>query len=124
MTISGQIKKLMIVVVLVIGIAVVYDLVLWKWTRDRINKISSLAGMRVSEALVYLEENRDPLRIASVHLHQEAEDEWIVVKLDKVSILGIVLSWCCNDKLAFLEISGMLLLSIEDDRITTSQICF
>ena len=45
----------MVFVVIFVGIAVVYDLVLWKKTRDRINKISSLVGMEVPEALKYLE---------------------------------------------------------------------
>ncbi len=124
MSLRVLVMKFMIIVVIVIGIAVVYDLVLWKQTRDRIDKISSLAGMPVAEAIAYLEENRKPLRIESVRQYQEADGEWLVVKLKKVSFLGVVLSWCCNDKLASLEISGMLRLAVEDDRITTSQIVF
>ena len=44
-------KKLMIVVVIELGVAFVYNLVLWKQTRDRIDKISSLAGMPVAAAM-------------------------------------------------------------------------
>jgi len=124
MSLPVLLKKFMIIVVIVIGVAVVYDLVLWKQTRDRIDKISTLTGMPVTEAIAYLEENRESLRIESVRQHEEADVKWLVVQLKKVSFLGVVLSWCCNDKLASLEISGMLRLSVEDDRITSSQIVF
>lgn len=124
MQLRRLLKSFTIIGVIVIGIAVVYDLVLWKQTRDRINKISSLSGMPVTDAIAYFEENRESLQIESMHKYQEAGDKWLVVKLKKVSFLGVALSWGCNDNLASLEISGILRLSIEDDRITTSQIVF
>lgn len=121
MALRRFLQKIMRIAVIVISIAIVYDLVLWKYTFDRIDKISSLcAGMSVPEAIAYLEENRKPLQIAEVEKYRGGEKEWLVVELKKVSYLGVIYSIFCSPKCASLEISGLLRMSIEDGQMTSS----
>ncbi|MGI5868724.1 MAG: hypothetical protein ACOX9C_04685 [Kiritimatiellia bacterium] len=117
-------KQFMIVAGVVVVMAIVYDLVLWKKTLDRIGKVSSFAGMPVAEAVAHLEENRDALRIRTVDHRQEADNEWAVVQLEKVSLLGTILSWLCDGIDASMGISGIVLLGVEEGRITTTQTVF
>lgn len=116
------IKKALLVLLVLACIILIHDLLSWRPTLSRIEKISTTVGQPVSEALRYLEDNRELLCIESIGMFEAESKEWMVVRLRNVSIIGVMLSWCCGDWVSGAQISGLVQLTIENGKVSQGRI--
>jgi hypothetical protein len=107
-----------------IALAIVaYDVFRWHSTLARIRLIEQVQGMPVSEAKTYLEDNRKKLRIVDITVSSHGGRQRIVVVITGLSIIGGLYSLLLSDILSgSFEISGLILLSVEDERVSSSHL--
>ena len=117
-------KKIVILIGIIFISILAYDLLLWKRTRDRISVISSLRGESTDEAYAFLEKNNKELGIVTIKHNSQNGDEWFVVKLRKVSIIGVLFSWLNSRHSSSIEISGTLCIYIENGKVTSCLVVF
>ena len=117
----NKMKRLFYIFAIIVVFFIGRDLYRWHETLQRIERISQLKGKTLQEALSYLEVHQDDLAISDVTEYNDGENQRLIVSLNKVSFAGVLVymftgpdSW-----LSKYEISGLLNVSIENERIGT-----
>jgi len=112
-------KRLAVIVAVIALIFIGRDIYCWRFTLQRMDRISQLQGKTIQEARDYLNTNRNILAIADVREYNTDNNRWLTVSLDKVSYMGILVFWLSgpNSWFSMFKISGLLVLPIENERI-------
>lgn len=120
-----MLKKLVVLLVCLLVLCIAYDVYRWNCSLARIRSIQALRGKALPEAKAFIEANRKALRVTSVSDRSVEGRELILVKIDGVSILGVLTSLLLPAGwLTDLEISGLICLNVENGIVTSTQLLY